>query len=107
MKVEKVAGPWLSLGFHVDFQKRYVDLHIAWWIITIGKDYYHKDNCQHLYCGPVEFEFAPGFYNACVICFLCGQTRAAVGEPIGRVAMKDLEWWCNHMREEFYNHVNR
>jgi len=38
--VETVRGPWLSLGIHADFQRRYVDLHILWWIITVGRDYY-------------------------------------------------------------------
>ena len=35
-----IKGPWFSFGFHIDFQKRYIDLHIWWWIITIGTDYY-------------------------------------------------------------------
>ena len=35
-----IKGPWFSLGFHIDFQRRYIDLHICWWIITIGTDYY-------------------------------------------------------------------
>lgn len=39
MKIETVRGPWFSLGVHVDFQKRYIDLHIIWWIVTIGQDY--------------------------------------------------------------------
>lgn len=29
--------PWFSLGFHIDIQKKYIDLHILWWIITIGR----------------------------------------------------------------------
>ena len=40
MKIETIRGPWFSLGVHIDFQKRYIDLHFVWWIITIGKDYY-------------------------------------------------------------------
>ncbi len=39
IKIETVKGPWFSLGFHIDFQKGYVDLHIVWWIVTIGRDY--------------------------------------------------------------------
>ena len=35
-----IKGPWFSFGFHIDLQKRYIDLHIWWWIITIGTDYY-------------------------------------------------------------------
>lgn len=44
MKVSTIKGPWFSLGFHVDLQKRYIDLHILWWIITIGKDYYGPED---------------------------------------------------------------
>jgi hypothetical protein len=40
IRATKIRGPWFSLGFHIDLQKRYVDLHIWWWIITIGTDYY-------------------------------------------------------------------
>lgn len=39
MSYETVRGPWFSIGFHIDFQKRYVDIHFIWWIITFGKDY--------------------------------------------------------------------
>lgn len=44
IKVQTVKGPWLSLGIHVDFQRPHVDLHILWWIITIGRDY--ENNCH-------------------------------------------------------------
>ncbi len=40
IKYEMVKGPWFSMGFHIDFSKRYIDLHLLWWIITIGSDYY-------------------------------------------------------------------
>ncbi len=40
LKVESIKGPWFSLGFHVDLQRPYVDLHILWWVITIGRDYH-------------------------------------------------------------------
>ena len=31
-----IRGPWFSLGIHVDFQHRYVDIHFIWWIISVG-----------------------------------------------------------------------
>lgn len=40
IKYVTVRGPWLSLGIHIDFQKRYLDIHLVWWIVTIGRDYY-------------------------------------------------------------------
>ena len=40
LNVDEIKGPWFSLGFHIDFQHRYVDLHILWWIITIGNGLY-------------------------------------------------------------------
>lgn len=42
IKFETVRGPWFSMGFHIDFHKRYIDLHLIWWIITIGSDYYQE-----------------------------------------------------------------
>lgn len=39
IKSTMVKGPWVSLGFHIDFQRWYVDLHVIWWIITVGTDY--------------------------------------------------------------------
>ena len=40
IKSTAIKGPWFSLGFHIDFQRRYIDLHVIWWIVTIGQDYY-------------------------------------------------------------------
>lgn len=40
MKVVMVKGPWVSFGVHIDFQKWYIDLHLLWWIVTLGNDYY-------------------------------------------------------------------
>lgn len=37
--VDKVAGPWFSLGFHIDFKRPYLDIHFVWLIITIGNYY--------------------------------------------------------------------
>jgi len=37
--IDTVAGPWFSLGFHIDFKRPYLDLHLMWWIITIGNYY--------------------------------------------------------------------
>lgn len=44
IRITAERGPWFSLGFHVDFQRWYVDLHVWWWIITIGKDYYMQED---------------------------------------------------------------
>ncbi len=30
-------GPWASIGVHVDFAGPFVDVHIGWWIISIGR----------------------------------------------------------------------
>lgn len=38
--VEDWRGPWVSLGASVDFQARFVVLHVIWWIITIGTPYH-------------------------------------------------------------------
>lgn len=42
VRVDKIKGPWFSFGFHIDLQRHYVDLHVLWWIITIGRDYYFE-----------------------------------------------------------------
>lgn len=40
--IDTIAGPWFSLGFHIDFQRPYLDIHFIWWIITIG-NYYERE----------------------------------------------------------------
>lgn len=40
IKIDEIRGPWFSLGLHIDLQKRYIDIHFIWWVITIGNDYY-------------------------------------------------------------------
>lgn len=40
LHIETVRGPWFSLGIHVDFQHKHIDLHFVWWIVTIGKGYF-------------------------------------------------------------------
>ncbi len=40
IKVDTIRGPWFSFGFHFDLQRRYIDIHFIWWIITVGQDYY-------------------------------------------------------------------
>ena len=42
ISISTVKGPWASFGIHVDWQRKYVDLHVWWWIITIGSDYRSK-----------------------------------------------------------------
>ncbi len=39
MTMNAVPGPWISLGIHVDLQAPCVDLHIGWWILTVGRPY--------------------------------------------------------------------
>ena len=39
----KKFPPWFSLGFHIDFQKKYIDIHIYDFIITIGTPYWYKE----------------------------------------------------------------
>lgn len=39
MKIVTVKGPWVSFGIHVDFQRWFIDIHLIWWIITIGNSY--------------------------------------------------------------------
>lgn len=41
--ISQTRGPWFSLGIHVDFQGRFIDLHIGWLIVTIGRPYHKRD----------------------------------------------------------------
>jgi len=41
--IDQVGGPWISLGFHIDFSRPYLDIHFIWWIITIGNYYQMED----------------------------------------------------------------
>jgi hypothetical protein len=45
VRIDAIIGPWFSLGFHIDFQHRHVDLHVIWWIITIG------NTVESVHCG--------------------------------------------------------
>jgi len=41
--IENCIGPWLSLGFHIDFKNLYADIHFLWWIISFGNLYWLDD----------------------------------------------------------------
>lgn len=43
VRIQAVRGPWFSLGFHVDLQRYFIDLHILWWIVSIGGDYFDAE----------------------------------------------------------------
>ena len=64
--VDTVAGPWFSLGFHVDFQHRYIDLHFIWWIITIGSSYGRGK--MVLRCGHCDAELESEAVESCPNC---------------------------------------
>lgn len=40
--IDTIAGPWFSLGFHIDLKRPYIDIHFIWWIITIGNYYRYE-----------------------------------------------------------------
>lgn len=40
--IDTIAGPWFSLGLHIDFQRPYLDIHFIWWVFTIGKPYEYE-----------------------------------------------------------------
>lgn len=52
IKVNTISGPWFSLGIHVDFKHRHIDLHFIWWIIVIG------NTISPIYCGYCGAELA-------------------------------------------------
>jgi hypothetical protein len=64
--VSTVKGPWLSLGFHIDFKRLYVDLHFIWWIITIGSDYGRGK--MSLRCGNCDTELESESVEICPNC---------------------------------------
>lgn len=42
LRIDQSPGPWLSFGIHVrarPLRLAHVDLHIGWWLITIGRHY--------------------------------------------------------------------
>lgn len=54
MKINTIKGPWMSLGIHIDFKHRHVDLHIIWWVIVIG------NTIEPIYCGYCGVELPEG-----------------------------------------------
>jgi len=42
VRVTQAVGPWVSLGCHVHLWPlgdAHVDLHLGWWLITVGRTY--------------------------------------------------------------------
>jgi hypothetical protein len=39
--VTTIRGPWMSLGIHINVQAPLIDLHVVWWVLSIGR-LYHK-----------------------------------------------------------------
>ena len=33
--------PWFSFGIHVDFKKKYIDIHFYDFVLTLGNSYFH------------------------------------------------------------------
>jgi len=51
--VQLYIGRYVSLGVHVDFARPYVDLHLGWLIVSIGREPYrteqvdrHRHSCR-------------------------------------------------------------
>ena len=46
IRLDQYAGPWISLGVHLHiwpFSEAHIDLHIGWWLLTIGRHYGEYD----------------------------------------------------------------
>jgi hypothetical protein len=59
MKIRTIAGPWFSLGVHVDFKHRRIEIHFIWWIFVIG------NTADDEYCGRCEVELKNGVCPSC------------------------------------------
>lgn len=59
MKIRTIRGPWFSLGVHVDFKHRHVDIHFIWWVIVVG------NTVDPVYCGWCDVELVD---NTCPVC---------------------------------------
>lgn len=67
MRVDTLFGPWLSLGLHIDFKHRHVDLHFLWWTIVIG------NTKPPYYCGVCLMELDESALNVSdFVCPYCG-----------------------------------
>lgn len=42
LTIDQIRGPWLSLGFHADFQGRFIEFHVGWWVFTLGRPYHKR-----------------------------------------------------------------
>lgn len=61
MKITSIYGPWLSLGVHLDFKHKHLDIHFLWWIIVIG------NTKEELHCGYCQAEIGEEA-NECPFC---------------------------------------
>lgn len=39
VRIDAFPGPWVSLGIHLDFGTPLIDLHIGWWLVSVGRLY--------------------------------------------------------------------
>lgn len=39
LRVDVCPGPWASLGVHVDLARPTLDLHVLWWVVSVGRVY--------------------------------------------------------------------
>lgn len=71
MKIHTVAGPWFSIGIHIDFKHRHVDFHFLWWVIVIG------NTVEPVYCGRCGVELASD-EDECqkCTCQICGELES-------------------------------
>jgi len=45
--VQLVVGWQFSFGIHVDFKRRYIDLHFLWFVFSAGYKAPYSDHFQH------------------------------------------------------------
>ena len=60
MKIRIIRGPWVSLGIHLDFLHKHIDVHLLWWVFVIG------NTVDPIYCGYCEAELSDG--DICPVC---------------------------------------
>jgi hypothetical protein len=40
IRIDPFPGPWFSIGIHVDVLHPVVDLHLVWWLVSLGRIYH-------------------------------------------------------------------
>lgn len=62
LRINTTIGWWASLGLHLDFKHKHIDLHLLWWVFIIG------NTNEPMRCGLCDTELDEDEMFLCLNC---------------------------------------